>query len=513
MVGQGMYAFSNPIMADNAWGPSAEWNVTTTTTTTNTNNNDSFISGPGIRAAVNHTGVLTPASQDLTGFVWHFAAAFGALVAFVAADRFGRQPAIALATVKVLLGSVIIATTVILATASATLPGEPSVQGGLGAGRIFAGLGAGELSVLVPVYIAEIAPAAHRGELTLYFQYGLLLGALLQTGKHAVIFGDLPEAATLLYGFISGSVLLAGSCFLPASPSHLLLAGRERQARRSLKVFRETTYDAVTREFHRISRCVEEQKQLPRASCFCRAPGLCRAVASGGWFMFAAALPFFFIHHLALGHNGFIDQSQRTELWMVPLGNLVICAIPVLAIDFGSRRTFLGIGSAMLVIACIGLMVQGLVVPRSASGGFATGGSSSSSGGDDGGGGGSGGGKGGGQFGSAAVAAAIAESQEASVGVLASFGVAALVAYGVSWGGMKWVMVNELFGVRYRARGVGFCIFVHWFTVGVLTVISTYAVDKCGSSPNLFPNASGHLTPAAKNRFDCLAEPLDGGDS
>ncbi|WP_237561420.1 sugar porter family MFS transporter [Frateuria defendens] len=153
------------------------------------------------------------AKQLVTGAII-FGALFGCLGTGPVSDRFGRRRTVIGVGIVFAIGSILSAI-------------APSV-GFLIASRFLLGLSAGSSTQIIPVYIAEVAPPAHRGKLVVLFQFMVVFGITVAyftgfaLGEHwRWMFG---------LGVVPAIVLLAGMFFLPESPRWLLVKGREREA-------------------------------------------------------------------------------------------------------------------------------------------------------------------------------------------------------------------------------------------------------------------------------------------
>lgn len=101
-------------------------------------------------------------------------------------------------------------------------------------GRFLAGLGAGGVFVLVPLYVSEISEDKVRGTLGSFFIFSINFGTLLMfvTGSY------------LSYTFVPKLMLALPIMFaltfvfLPETPQHLLKCGKAKQAESSLKFLR-----------------------------------------------------------------------------------------------------------------------------------------------------------------------------------------------------------------------------------------------------------------------------------
>ncbi|TCD66752.1 hypothetical protein EIP91_000993 [Steccherinum ochraceum] len=154
----------------------------------------------------------------------------GALAAGILADGFSRRQSIMTACIVFCLGSTI-------QFIARSIPQ-------LIVGRAIGGLGVGALSMLSPLYMAEISPPEVRGSLMALEQFSIVLGAVLGfwTGYFT---RDLPGSISwrtpLGIQIIPGVLLGLGSIFLPASPRLLVSHGRNNEALFSLAKLRMRT--------------------------------------------------------------------------------------------------------------------------------------------------------------------------------------------------------------------------------------------------------------------------------
>ena len=143
-------------------------------------------------------------------------AAVGALVAGRAADAWGRRTTLLIGGAIFIIGSLWCA-----------LAGSIFA---LGAARTFLGVAVGGVSIVSPMYIAEVVPPAMRGRLvslnTLMIVVGqlaayLVNSALATTGSWEWMLG---------LAAIPGAMLLIGMLFVPDSPVWLVSRGRVNEA-------------------------------------------------------------------------------------------------------------------------------------------------------------------------------------------------------------------------------------------------------------------------------------------
>lgn len=149
---------------------------------------------------------------------------FGAMFAGWASDRFGRK--------KVLL------LTAILFAVSAIGAAFPSNLMQFAVFRFIGGLGIGAASMVSPLYITELAPAAIRGKLVSYYQLAIVIGILVIFFINTLIQGMGDEAWNVEYGWrlmmasgvFPAALFLIALFFVPESPRWLTKEGREDEA-------------------------------------------------------------------------------------------------------------------------------------------------------------------------------------------------------------------------------------------------------------------------------------------
>jgi SP family arabinose:H+ symporter-like MFS transporter len=102
--------------------------------------------------------------------------------------------------------------------------------------RMIGGLAIGVSTVVVPLYISEIAPPAYRGRLAGLFQFNTIFGIVIAFLSNALLSGTGENAWRWMLGILAfPSVLYTIMCFgLPESPRWLL--GRRRDRAAGIKV-------------------------------------------------------------------------------------------------------------------------------------------------------------------------------------------------------------------------------------------------------------------------------------
>lgn len=149
----------------------------------------------------------------------------GAMLAGVVSDRFGRRRTLFMCAA--------------LYAGSGLLSAIPRTFGEFLAARFVTGLGIGVSSMICPVYVAELAPAAWRGRLGSIFQLGIVTGILVTLLANARIQGLGDEAWNTATGWrwmlgaeVAPAAVLWLLLFLvPESPRWLMQVKREAEAR------------------------------------------------------------------------------------------------------------------------------------------------------------------------------------------------------------------------------------------------------------------------------------------
>lgn len=154
--------------------------------------------------------------------------AAGAFLAGRIADKFGRRVALFAAAV--------------LFAVSAWGSGAATASGMFILSRLIGGFAVGAASVIVPAYISEISPAAYRGRLASLQQMAIVLGLFLAFLSNYLIAHAAGGASEVfLLGFqawkwmfwaelIPILLFFAGLFFIPESPRYLVSAGRTEEA-------------------------------------------------------------------------------------------------------------------------------------------------------------------------------------------------------------------------------------------------------------------------------------------
>ncbi|GLA62880.1 myo-inositol transporter [Aspergillus tubingensis] len=161
---------------------------------------------------------VTSSEKEMITSLCSGGAFIGAIFAGNTADRFGRKMAIYLGCVLFVIGSVLQAAAYTIAQ--------------MAVGRVVVGLGVGSAAMVVPLYVAEIAPAGARGRLIGLNNMSITGGQVISYAIGAA-FASVSHGWRYMVGLGALPALILGCMmpFCPESPRHLIYNGRMEEAR------------------------------------------------------------------------------------------------------------------------------------------------------------------------------------------------------------------------------------------------------------------------------------------
>jgi SP family arabinose:H+ symporter-like MFS transporter len=306
--------------------------------------------------------------------------------------------------------------------------------------RILSGIGIGGSSVLGPMYIAEISPAAWRGRLVGVFQFLLVVGILAAYLSNYVI--SLQSLGSAEWRWQLGVAAIPSLGFLlllftiPRSPRWLVKMGRLAEARQVLVKIGEPD---VERELADIARSVvEPERGHQNDRLFSRAHRfpIFLAVSIAAFSQFSGINAVLYYLNDIFGAAGFTRTSAGIQAVVIGVTNLLFTVLAVLLIDKVGRKILLLIGSVGLAVTLSGIAFI-----------FAT---------------------------------------QRHKNVLLWLLIAYIGSFAFSLGAVTWVYISEVFPNAVRGKGQSLGTFTHWVVNAVIAGVFPALAARSGSAPFVF---------------------------
>jgi len=354
---------------------------------------------------------------------------FGALLAAPIGDRLGRR-------ISLIIAVAIFSFGVLLQTCAMQIPL-------LLAGRFFAGLGVGVISVLVPLYQSEMAPKWIRGTLVCAYQLAITTGLLLAAAVN-ILTERLDHTNAfripLSLQFLWAAVLLLGLVLLPETPRYLIKRGLHDAAASSLSRLRrlDITHPALIEELAEIEANHEYELSLGPSTyrdVFVGSPRLGRRLLTGsGLQMLQQLSGCNFIFYYGTTFFTKINITSPFVIQLVMNVVNVVSTVPgmVLVETLGRRR--------LLMIGAAGMAVCQLLV--------------------------------------ASVGTAISDSATYTPNlILIIFVCLFIFFFASSWGPVAWVVTAEIYPLKVRAKSMSISIASNWILNFAIAYGTPYLVN------------------------------------
>jgi SP family sugar:H+ symporter-like MFS transporter len=359
-------------------------------------------------------------------------AAVGALTAGRFADRFGR-----LFTMKV---------AAVLFFVSALVAGFAPNLIILIIGRIIGGLGVGVASVIAPAYIAEVAPARIRGRLGSLQQLAIVSGIFIALlvdflfakgagGSREEFWFGLEAWRWMFLAMVLPAVLYGVlTLTIPESPRYLIATHRIPEARRILSsLLGERGLDI---KINRIQETLQREK--PPSFADLRAPrtGLLPIVWVGlglsVFQQFVGINVIFYYSNILWEAVGFSENDSFVITVITSVINILTTLIAIASVDRFGRRPLLLIGSVGMAVTLGTMAVVFGTAPLNSEG------------------------------------APVLSGASGPIALIAAN--LFVVAFGMSWGPVVWVLLGEKFPNRIRAAALAFAAGGQWVANWLITV-------------------------------------------
>ena len=347
---------------------------------------------------------LTPTLQGVVVSSLLVGAMIGSIVAGPLADAIGRRRLVLIAAVTFIVGAI----------GSALAPSA----GVLILFRVVLGLAVGAASVIVPLYLAELAPTEIRGAIASLNQLMIVTGILIAYIVNLSLAASGGWRLMLGLAVVPALAMLLGMLFMPETPRWLVAKDREPEAREVLRRSRDE--DAVEKEIHDI-KSVERQEEGGVRELL--APWVRPALVVGmGLAILQQIVGINTIIYYApttLTKVGFGNSAAILANAGIGVLNVTMTLVAIWLIDKVGRKPLLLVGALGMALSLAILAITSLVLPEP---------------------------KGLGLVGLITVVC------------LAGF----IVSFAASWGPIVWVMLAEIFPLRIRGAAMGVATLLLW---------------------------------------------------
>ena len=193
---------------------------------------------------------LNAGNKELITSITSGGAFVGAIAAGLSADRFGRKIAIYLGCLLFVIGAILQATAFSLAQMTV--------------GRLIVGFGVGSAAMIVPLYIAEVAPAKYRGRMIGLDNMSITGGQLISYGIGAGLAHTNHGWRVMVgLGAVPAIILCCLLPFCPESPRQLVYHGKIEEAESVIRrIFPHGSDLQVSQKVQHIAHHCEEAKNF-----------------------------------------------------------------------------------------------------------------------------------------------------------------------------------------------------------------------------------------------------------
>jgi sugar porter (SP) family MFS transporter len=381
----------------------------------------------GTTRALSQIFSLTPKTLGLTVSSALWGTIVGAACAGYAADRWGRRYSLRLTAALYLISAV----------GCALAWSWPALL----IFRILGGVGIGGSSVLGPMYIAEISPAAWRGRLVGVFQFNLVIGILAAYLSNYVI--SLQGLGALEWRWQLGVAAVPSLLFfvllftIPRSPRWLVKMGRVDEARKVLTSIGEPDVEGELLAIGR-SVAVENTDGSKNDKLFTRAHRfpIFLAMSIAGFSQFTGINAVLYYLNDIFTAAGFTKTSAGLQAVVIGVVNLLFTILAMTLIDKAGRKVLLLVGTVGLTLSLSGIAFI-----------FYT-----------------------------------QQYKSLLVWLLIMF----VGSFAFSLGAVTWVYISEVFPNAVRAKGQSLGTLTHWVVNAVVAGVFPALAARSGATPFVF---------------------------
>ncbi|KAI0788773.1 MFS monosaccharide transporter [Abortiporus biennis] len=367
---------------------------------------------------------LSSAQQSLVTSILSAGTFFGAIFGAPIGDFVGRRGGIFVANVVFCLG-------VALQTGSHNFATFV-------VGRVFAGLGVGIVSTLIPMYLSECSPKWIRGAVVSGYQWAITIGLLLASvinnatkdrNDHSA--WRIPTSIQFIWAF----VLTCGMLYLPESPRYLIKRGNDAAAAKALS--RLTTLPEsdpeVEMELADIRAALKEEQDLGESGyldCFRSTNNKIFLRTMTGIFIQAwqqlTGINFIFYYGTSFFANSGIRDPFLTQV-ATNIVNVFMTLPGMWGVEHMGRRSLMIWGAAWMCLCEFLIAIIGVTISVTNTSG-----------------------------------------QKALVALVCLY----IAGFASTWGPIAWVITGEIFPLNVRAKAMSLSVASNWlwnFGIGYAT--------------------------------------------
>jgi SP family sugar:H+ symporter-like MFS transporter len=373
---------------------------------------------------------ITSSQRSLIVSILSAGTFFGALLAAPFADHLGRKWGLIVACLVFSIG-------VALQTAATAIPLFV-------VGRVWAGLGVGLVSTLVPMYQSECSPKWIRGAVVGLYQWGVTIGLLLSS-----IFNNATKnrpnhssyQIPVAIQFVWAAVLAFGMFLLPESPRWLIKKHRDAEAAHSLSRLTSLSADdpEVTAELDEIRLHLKHEESLGSSSymdCF---------RASDNRILLRTLTGIFIQAWQQLTGVNFIFYFGTTFFTNAGIKNPFLISIATSTVNVG--MTLPGIWGverygrrSLLLVGAVGMCICEFII--------------------------------------AIVGSTTSTSNHTAQSVAVAFVCIYIGFFASTWGPVAWVVTGEIFPLKIRAKAMSLSVASNWLWNFGIAYCTPYLVDS-----------------------------------
>ena len=375
--------------------------------------------------------------------------AAGAFLAGGIADKFGRRSALFFSAILFAIG--------------AWGAGASTTSGMFVISRLIGGFAVGAASVIAPAYISEVSPSAYRGRLASLQQLGIVTGIFLALLINYLIaraagkaIGVESDASAPLMGYaawkwmfwaqlIPIAAFFLGLFIIPESPRYLVSAGKSEKAQ---EILAKTSHpNDAPAKVAEIKATLAADHRPSLKDLFDSATGSVHPVVWVG--IIIAALQQFvginviFYYGAVLWHAAGFSEADSLKINVIGgTINVVSTLIAIALVDSLGRKPLLILGSIGMTVT-LGIMAY--------------------------------------IFGTAHVAADGSLQLSGIMGMTALISANAyIVAFGISWGPVVWVLLGEMFPNQLRGAALAVSGLSQWGSNFLITITFPILLKSIG---------------------------------